>query len=100
MIQLLGPPHHQATLSYLQCQPVSSVLGMKHSQLTSPSIAKLCPQGPSMPGCGFNPQRQNNEEKSDRNCKSQGTQIQDNSGCTCWFSGPGEAIYADLGTAP
>lgn len=60
MIQLLGASHHQAALSYFQGQPLGSILVMRYSQPTSPSIGKLCPQGPSIHGCGFNPQHQNN----------------------------------------
>lgn len=34
-IQLLGAAHHQAVLSYLQCQPLGSILVMRYSQPTS-----------------------------------------------------------------
>lgn len=38
VIQLLGASHHQAVLSYLQCQPLGSILVIRYSQPTPPTL--------------------------------------------------------------
>lgn len=65
VVQLLGASHHQAVLSYLQCQPLGSILAMRESA-HAPSIGKPCLQGPSIHGYGFNPQHKNNGGKTQR----------------------------------